>query len=425
MAIKKQEFNDDEILIFEDALVYKRGEYWQMRLWLAKESKYARFSLKTRNRSTAIDKAKLQYHELMSQQLQGKTYFSLNTKQGVELYLKQRWKDYEAELIVVGRYNTIKTHLHHWLNFIGKDTKVKELERTDCENYYHERTKTKKNIRISQTTVENEQSSINAMMSWLHKNNEAYIDGFDFIKLKAIDKGIYTNRRSTFTDVEVARFTSKLNAYIDEAKKDLKSDGNLSKAMTGFYLGFALESGLRRGEQLKLRWSDIEDMEHSLARKTKFDLIKVTVRGETSKVRKTRKIVVKDYEYIHGVLNLVYQRYKEIKSERELKNELGDQLIFSFNGTTELTGRAIGYHFDKIVELAEIITIGRDIVPYSLRHYFITQRVNSGLNIAAIAEMCGTSIAQIEKTYYHTSEDKMVSNALAGYEYRDGLLYPT
>ena len=37
MALKKAEFNDDEVPIFEEALVYKRGEYWQMRMWLAKE----------------------------------------------------------------------------------------------------------------------------------------------------------------------------------------------------------------------------------------------------------------------------------------------------------------------------------------------------------------------------------------------------
>jgi hypothetical protein len=38
--------------------------------------------------------------------------------------------------------------------------------------------------------------------------------------------------------------------------------------------------------------------------------------------------------------------------------------------------------------------------------------------------MCGTSIAQIEKTYYHTTLDKMISNALADYEYIDGMLVP-
>jgi len=61
MPLKKTKFGADEVAIFEDALVYKRGEYWQLRMWLAKERKYARFSLKTRNKSTAVDKAKLHF----------------------------------------------------------------------------------------------------------------------------------------------------------------------------------------------------------------------------------------------------------------------------------------------------------------------------------------------------------------------------
>ena len=34
MVIKKQDFGDDEILIFDEAVIYKRGDYWQFRLWL-------------------------------------------------------------------------------------------------------------------------------------------------------------------------------------------------------------------------------------------------------------------------------------------------------------------------------------------------------------------------------------------------------
>jgi len=90
MSLKKQTFKANEIQIFEEAVIYKRGEYWQMRMWLAKEKKYARFSLRTRNESTAENEAKLRYHELMAQQYAGKTYFSKTTKQGVEEYLKQR-----------------------------------------------------------------------------------------------------------------------------------------------------------------------------------------------------------------------------------------------------------------------------------------------------------------------------------------------
>jgi hypothetical protein len=45
MALKKSTFAADEIKIYDDAVIYLRGEYWQMRMWLAKERKYARFSL--------------------------------------------------------------------------------------------------------------------------------------------------------------------------------------------------------------------------------------------------------------------------------------------------------------------------------------------------------------------------------------------
>ncbi len=87
MPLKKPSLKPNEIAIYDEALIYIRGEYWQMRMWLAKEKKYARFSLRTRNRDTAEAKAKKYYHELMAQQLAGKTYFSMTSKQGVEEYV--------------------------------------------------------------------------------------------------------------------------------------------------------------------------------------------------------------------------------------------------------------------------------------------------------------------------------------------------
>jgi integrase len=428
MPLKKQTFNADEIEIYDEAVVYKRGEYWQMRMWLGKEKKYARFSLRTRNRDTAIDKAKKYYHELMAQQLAGKTYFSKTTKQGVEEYLKQRALDVEAEYIVKGRYGTIKTHLEHWLEFIGRDTKLKELERTDCENYLHSRTKTKKKINVSQTTVANEQSSINAMITWLYKRNETYIDGFDFKPLKRIDRGDEALRRSTFEDEEIVRIKTELEKYITDAKKNIKEEGNLAKVITGYYLLISIITGLRRGEQLQLKWSDIKWLEKNVkgqAADDTYSLVKITVRAETTKVRKTRHFVVKDWEYFDELFKLLQPRYVKANKENKKAKAFGDTLIFSANGKSMLTPRAIGYHFDKIVELAEVKdTDTRDLVPYSFRHYFITDRINRGATPTQVAETCGTSTAQIEKTYYHTSEAKMITNALPQFEYRDGLLIP-
>jgi len=426
MALKKTAFNDDEEAIFDDAVIYKRGEYWQFRMWLAKERKYARFSLKTRNRSTAIDKAKLHYHELMALQLSGRSYYSYTTKQGVEAYLEQRYKDYEAGLIVIGRHRTIATHLEHWLKFIGKYVKVKELERTDCENYFHSRSKLKgtETLKVSQTTVENEQSTINAMMAWLFKKKESYIEGFDFKKLKALDKGAEENRRQAFTDEEITAIDKTLKEYIAEATADIRTDANIVKAVCGFYLGVCMVTGMRRGELLQLKWSDIEELEGGGVKRENV-LIKITVRGVTSKVRKTRKFVIRDSGYFNGLLTLKRKLDGTEIREQALLAKLSNELMFSASTENAITPRAIGVHFEKLMVKARIKDAdARGLVPYSFRHTFITKRVNSNLPPVAVAEMCGTSITQIEKTYYHTTQEKMISNALANYEYIDGLLVP-
>ena len=163
MVLKKQEFKDDEIPIFDEACVYKRGEYWQFRMWLSKENKYARKSLCTRSETTAVERGKAAYLEIYANLQQGKTYFSITTKEGVQQYVDFRKRDVELGHIVSGRLATIATHLQHWLSFIGKDTKLKELERTDCENYFYYRQKST-DSKVKQVTVQNEQSTINALM---------------------------------------------------------------------------------------------------------------------------------------------------------------------------------------------------------------------------------------------------------------------
>ena len=414
MVLKKQSFGEDEVAIFEHAIIYKRGEYWQFRMWLAGEGKYARKSLNTRSRSTAIDKGKDFYLELYANQRMGKKYFSLTTKEGVKKYLEQRAKDVEAGLIVKGRYGTIKTHLEHWLEFIGRDTKLKELDRSDCENYFYERRKTKKKISISQTTIQNEQSSINAMMDWLFKNNETRIDHFEFKKLPRIDRGDETLRRAMFTDEEIKEIGVALEMEIADAKRDLNDKSNLNKLIACYYLLIAIASGLRTGEQVQLRWQDIRWEEHKKKGKA-FDLVKIRIRAETSKVRKTRELYIRDLESFEQLSKILWPRY-------DIADDIpkGDRLIFSADGVEAISNRAILYHFHRILEIAQIKnTDKRDLVPYSFRHYFITQKINSNLTPTAVAEMCGTSVGQIEKTYYHTTKEKMITNALADYVLSD------
>ena len=115
------------------------------------------------------------YFEIFANEQQGKTYFSLTVKEGVQQYLESRSGNVELGLIMRDYYFTIRSQLRQWLEFIGKNTKLKGLDSTDCENYFQYRN------HISGSTVKNlnvqhEQSTTNACRRWLFKRGETQIN---------------------------------------------------------------------------------------------------------------------------------------------------------------------------------------------------------------------------------------------------------
>lgn len=328
MALKKQKFADDEIAIFDEAVIYKRGDYWHFRMWLNGEGKYARKSLKTRSRSTALERGKEKYLEIFANQKIGKKYFSLTTKEGVEKYLEHREKDVVSGLIVKGRLGTIKTHLSHWLDFIGKDTKLKELEQTDCEDYFHQRVKQRNNVSIKQVTIQNEQSSINSMMKWLFRNNETHIDSFEFKKLPRIDRNNEEIRRSTFEEDEYQKLVGVMSDYCKRRKNKLDANEWKIRQLVRHYILIAANSGMRVGEQRQLRWSDVA-FTNAVTNSGQYNLMaEIKIRAETSKVRASRKVVCKGGEY--------FDRLRRVLGPTD---ENGP--IFSIDGETVLSKRSV------------------------------------------------------------------------------------
>jgi integrase len=115
-------------------------------------------------------------------------------------------------------------------------------------------------------------------------------------------------------------------------------------------------------------------------------------------------------------------RWKSILKKYDKKAE---GYVFSVEGDTQYPRTNFHRHWKRIMLLTDIPKNRQsDLVPYSLRHYMITQRVMSGCKFSDIAYMCGTSVKQIEATYYHLNEEMMKTTALATYIKRNGKIIP-
>jgi len=419
MTLKKKTFVEgEEILIYDEAVIYKRGDIWQFRYWLEKERRYVRLSLKTKNQVSAIETAKKHFVKIKSETDSGKTYYSKTAKDGVLMYLEYRKGHIDSRTtksIVKGRYGTIRAHLEHWLDFIERDTKLKELDRDSCAEYAKTREKPSATKITALSTIANEQSTINSMMKWLHKKGEVYIDGFDFETISIRNTPEEAVRRSSFTDEEVWAFRLAIPKYIEEAMRDLNDLENKARVLSGHYLLIASICGLRTGEQKQLKWKDIT-FQNETIKGEEIDFVKINVRKETSKIRKSRVVKIRDMEYFDNLFKLT--------TPTHTKKPYAENFIFSFNGINVVSQRAITHHFKKILEAAEIDVGKRKLVPYSFRHYFITNRIKAGLSYKDVADMCGTSRTQIEKTYYHIDEDILTTQAMAGYYTIDGMIIP-
>jgi len=401
----KKEYGEDEIEIFEKGLLSKRGDYWHFRLWLEKEKKYVRRSLRTRKRTEAVELAKDMYLEMYANIKQGKSYYSITCEQAAEKYLEARLKDYEVGQISLSRYRTIRTHLKTWKEFIGAKKRLKDLTRKDCEGYYewrYERTGGK--VRL--TTVHGEQMTINSMMKWLNSEDEANIDGFDFKKLKIDGENEETVRRQTLTNEEYNDLIKAMRKLCSE--KNCKNEDELTwRKLTQMFVLVATNSGLRVGEQKQLRWKDVQVEMHKDKDGNTVKLARIVVRAATSKVRKGRTLLCRNGQY--------FERIQEIFGKRS-----AEDLVFSIDGKRIINLKTLNKYFRAMLEAAEIENIvGRGIVLYSLRHFMITQRIMAGLGYRAIADMCGTSVTMIEKTYWHLNDEVRLTSALADYRRRD------
>jgi len=216
--------------------------------------------------------------------------------------------------------------------------------------------------------------------------------------------GVVTSRREHFTDSEIERIENAFPNWIAASRKGITRD---IRRLLYYYFFVALHTGLRPGTEMdELLWSDLKIRDDADP-----PMVLITVRKGKTTLHTGPRQVVGHADVMEIILDMQEWSLDGMDSEEGVPDDF-DPLVFRLpDGTTT---RELGRSFTALMKLLKLDTgSGGKRTLYSLRHTYITQRLNERVDAELIAKQCGTSAAMIAIHYNHIITE-MRANELIG-----------
>jgi integrase len=388
---------DGRIRIYRTA---KSGDVWQFRMYVQAEKRYVRESLRTRDKDIATQRAEAKFIEYSARILRDEKIFSITAKQLVEKYVVYETERHESGQIRLGRLANVRTHVKHYLRFVGEKTAIQNFAGKEFRNYRAFRQKQKKDITMS--AVLNELVTIQKMYSFA--KDEQYI-----ASNYKIDKGVIKvsdsdAKREAYTIKEYERLVSFSKNFFKSGRDN--EERYYKELIHLFVLGMS-HFGFRTGELLSLKWHDVQFL--------KEGRVQITVRAENTKVNKKRVVA--------GLNGQVFQRIHKMSRFKD-----DSSFVFSKYSKDEMMTKTMLYaYFNELVQRVKSKYEDFDDTKtlYSLRHFYITIRLLAdSISVYQLARYCGTSLQMIQKTYDNVTDLDVSKKMMAAkqFVFRDGEL---
>ena len=385
---------DGNVRIFRTT---KSGDMYQMTMYIKDEKRYIRKSLKTRDKEIAIGIAQKEFIFYQAKVMNGEKLFSITAEELRNKYLLYIEKQVQENQLSVGRQGNIKTFTKHYLDYVGKTSKIQNIDKKKFQEYRSYRQGKKKDINMN--VVQNESITIKQMYKFaknegfIHQNYE-----LDFGKFK-VDKN-----ESSRVAYEVKDYKQLVDVgmywYKKVSELHIKRDEEIyyRRSIRDFIVLMG-NYGLRTQELLLLKWDDITIHDD--------ETVTIRVRKEISKVKKERKI--------RGRRSDVFERRMKYSNYTD-----SDDYVFSrFNKKDVMTKTLLYDYYNAL--LKEVKKEHEDFEEqdlYSLRHFFITSHlIASKISVYDLAKYCGTSLQQISNTYDNVKMEE-ISKKMLSYSFK-------
>ena len=358
-------------------VIYKRPEHdnpkWYARIKVKEAKGFIRKSTKTTDYEEAKRFAEDLYYELEGKVRRGETLKSPPFRRVVA-----EWKSALPELMdgrspayIEGTVRHIELYA---LEYFGNEPTDKINDARMLE-YYHYRltvgTKTPSN-----GLLKHEKGSLNKLFRF------AKIKGYINEPPEIYVPSSKPNPRPDIPKRDWNTLYKYMRKYVNQAQDKRR---HRERHYLQQYILILGNSGIRIGEARTLRWMDI-DSSKDLEGKER---VVFYVRGKTGQ----REVVC-----VQGVETYLQRLWEQRTKELGKTPDPKEPVFCSANG------KAVGSYkkgFYKLLDEAGVLydTEGKIRVPYSIRHTYITMRLNEGTSIYQLANNCGTSVEMIETFY--------------------------
>lgn len=425
----------------EKLIIHRRadcGDNFWFRAKIEGRANYIRRSCKTSDAAEALAYARKQYDELRIKRASGGALVKLT----FEKYFL-RWLSDNQHRLSEKRHHWKKWCFERYLNSYFGNKQVSEIDKVFADRYWkwrlsywqseigqQEIAANKK--RINAKTLSSHNVALNPAYASLKMEasliNEVLRAAYDegeisrLIKVSAQDAVHKDSRgdgyRDSFTKHEWRVLTRNLHSYAFNLGKHrterMHSLHSFQRHMLRTYVLFSSSTGMRVGEIKQMRWGDLKEEMNSKSER----IIIVEVRGETSKRGRDRQALAHSEHTTHLIAE-----WKALCEANGYSTD-NDRLVF-FSTQARRKRGSVRQQVDKqevqnqVVDLSTTFKTflancnyqnregglrfsskGKARTLYSLRHFYATQRLESGKqDIGQLATLMGTGITQIRNHY--------------------------
>ena len=373
---------DGEVTLFRTPV---SGDIYQFQMWISNEKKYIRKSTRKRDLDDAKEVARKYWKESIAWIELEQPIFALKASQLVELYLESAKQDVGITR-TMGRWESIRSQLAHYLDFVTPTIKITDIGRNIWDGYY--RFRRDKSSSVQDVTLRNEVSTIRAMYKFAIRHEyltERHLPYFPVLTVEV--------RKRRALEVEEYR-----TIYEHLRSKEWSSRGDKKEQSQRKFLYWAVlvlaNTGMRFGELRRLKWRNVG----KITKDENGHQVLINLEAKQTKNKKARTVVGRRGDV-----------FRTIDRHSNFTNSSDYVFVDNLSETGEQLGKHVYYRmWNQMLDETRLQENSvENISFYNLRHFYATQRLYTGVNAYVLAKSLGCGLDYLENHYGQVQTELM------------------